>query len=426
MEYVEDNFAEEQALPPAFAMAPRRIIATPALLAVFLLIYALMFVVSRGWDMSVRDLVMQPFGTGLLSRFGALTTAPLSEGREIWRLVTGAFVHLNLIHLAFNSYCVFSLGRVIETYFGVRRMFSAFLVCSVVANIFTISVASAAPVHVGTLGGLFGLDGMVLGFALRNRSALPAKSFRWMVGSALFWPVFWVALSIGVFRGQGGVWGLVAGFAAGAALGLVFEAARFKGKSTPSFAVSFLFVAAVVVCIACWLNVLTGALLSGVPHGERDAQALKLRAHACREGGFEIPVPPDMTVTQAKSRLSIGQGAWAFCRVSWRDAGSYDDPESLAKAAVSDRRLEGSADDEISEVDLREYRRLRVGGEDAVFFALSMLVRGREGIYAQAVLIHEESIYTITFNFRAEDELRERQMDAMIDSFRFTGPPQQE
>jgi hypothetical protein len=133
-----------------------------------------------------------------------------------------------------------------------------------------------------------------------------------------------------------------------------------------------------------------------------------------------------MEVTRAGQELRIGQGGWAFCRVSWRDAGSYDEPESLARAAISDRRLEGSADVEISEVDLREFKRLNVGGEEAVFFALSMLVRGREGIYAQAVLIHRERIYRITFSFRAADELRQWQMDAMIDSFRFTGTPRQD
>lgn len=45
--------------------------------------------------------------------FGDLTTngRPIWEDFEIWRVLTGGFLHANLIHIGFNMYLLWQLGQ---------------------------------------------------------------------------------------------------------------------------------------------------------------------------------------------------------------------------------------------------------------------------------------------------------------------------
>jgi rhomboid protease GluP len=40
---------------------------------------------------------------------------------QVWRLITPAFLHSNLMHIAFNMYALFILGRRIESTYGHGR-----------------------------------------------------------------------------------------------------------------------------------------------------------------------------------------------------------------------------------------------------------------------------------------------------------------
>jgi membrane associated rhomboid family serine protease len=418
LEYYEDNFEEEGTPLQEYPAPRRRSLGTLFLLVFFTLLYVVMFVLSKGWLQPLWEVLWKPFDTGLISRFGGLVVLSGLKDFERWRLVTAAFVHVNMVHFLINSYCIYSLGRAVELYYGTRRMFVLFFTCSVIANIFTVAGSPVPAIHVGTLGGLFGLDGVLLGFALRNRSQLPVKAFRWMIISALVWPVFWIILSLRVEAFKGGVWGLVAGFGAGAVLGLAFEAAVFRQRVKSSHVITVFTLAALALCIISWGSLLSAAAAKEIdsPYVRGQTLAdLSLETQVFDKEGFKIPVPKDMSVTRAKKKVDLGQGSWTFCRVSWRGAGPYDEPESLAKSAIADHSLENEA----REAHLERHEHRRVGGEDAVFFELSMLSGGRSAVYSQAILIHEEKVYTITLYYPADEKLRSEQAEAILDGFRF-------
>jgi len=398
------------------ASRPRNL-GTLFLLIFFLLLYTIMFIQARAWDMLLRDLVIGHFSPHLLSRFGALLGAPLSEGKQLYRLITAAFVHFNLIHLLFNSVCVFSLGRTIESYFGTMRMFISFVICSCIANALTIYYSLPSALYVGTLGGLFGLDGMILGFALRNYSVMPGRAFWRMVLSSLFWPVLWVLLALTVFKGKGGgIAGLISGFAAGTLCGLAFMAARLIKPDRRSVGVSVLFAAALSASIYSWVCLLCAPGYAVTPYGTPETSAaLGLENYVCEEGGFEIPHPRDMQAAETGGQLRIGQERWDFCVVAWREAVPYDEPESLARKHSSDQFLGADA----KNAHLVHHGPQQIAGEDGVIFVISLLKKGREFLYTEAVLIHDEKVYIIRFLYLAGDKVRQRQVDAMIAGFKF-------
>ena len=408
MEYVTDNDYDSPG--PAPGRRAGRAIITPLLLALFLVIYAAMSWQARIWNMSFKTAMTSPFGMGLLQKFGALIPGRVSENGEYFRLVTSGFVHLNLIHLIFNGYCVFSLGRAVEYYYGARRMFVLFVACTISANAFVVVMSPEARIHVGTLGGLFGLDGVLLGFALRNRSFLDSTSFKKMIYSALFWPVLWVGLSLAMPDFRGGVEGLLAGFGAGMVLGFAFKAVKFRAAKGISGAATALFIGAVAFCAVGCLNLLAASGPVSKP---------ELKMHVCEEGGFQIPVPDDMEPDLLKGELRLGRGSWIFCRVAWREKGAYDEIESLVRQVIFDRNFEADNDGDVQDVHLVEKREYSPGAEEGAFFVLSMNVKGDEMLYAQAVLINDGQVYTITFYYPASDELRQEQVDEMINGFGF-------
>src|SRR4029079_19356970 len=77
-----------------------------------------------------------------------------------WQLVTYAFLHGSLVHLAFNMFALYMFGGAIEQVFGPRRCTSFYFVCVISAAITQLIVAMV--MHgvfptIGASGGVFGL-----------------------------------------------------------------------------------------------------------------------------------------------------------------------------------------------------------------------------------------------------------------------------
>jgi len=77
-----------------------------------------------------------------------------------WQLVTYAFLHGGLFHLAFNMFALYMFGSAIEQVFGGRRYLAYYTVCVVSAAIAQLVVAALTGglyPTVGASGGVFGL-----------------------------------------------------------------------------------------------------------------------------------------------------------------------------------------------------------------------------------------------------------------------------
>ena len=86
---------------------------------------------------------------------------------EYYRLITGAFLHADILHILFNSYALYILGSQIESFMGKTKYLIIYLVSALFASLFSISFSQYA--SIGASGAIFGLMGALLYFGYHYR-----------------------------------------------------------------------------------------------------------------------------------------------------------------------------------------------------------------------------------------------------------------
>lgn len=107
-----------------------------------------------------------------LLSLGAKVSTKVVSG-ELWRLVTAAFLHVDVGHLLLNSYALFALGSATEILFGSAAFMAIYMGGAVGGNVFSVvaSISSSRP-SVGSSGGVFALIAAMCVHLERNRAAI--------------------------------------------------------------------------------------------------------------------------------------------------------------------------------------------------------------------------------------------------------------
>jgi rhomboid protease GluP len=97
---------------------------------------------------------------------------PLTADGEWWRLVTGAFMHFGVVHLALNLWVLWDAGRLAERLFGPAAFLLIYGVAAVVASLASIAwnpwVNSA-----GASGAIFGVIGALVVYMADRSNGVP-------------------------------------------------------------------------------------------------------------------------------------------------------------------------------------------------------------------------------------------------------------
>ena len=83
-----------------------------------------------------------------------------------WQLLTYAFLHGGLVHLAFNMFALYMFGGPIEQVFGPRRYLIYYLVCVFSAAVSQLIVAAMMGGVYPTVGASGGVFGLLLAYAI--------------------------------------------------------------------------------------------------------------------------------------------------------------------------------------------------------------------------------------------------------------------
>jgi len=157
-----------------------------------------------------------------LLEFGAKSNYQIDNG-EIWRFVTPIFLHVGLLHLAFNSYALWIVGPQVEKLYGGARFFLLYLLTGIAG------VAASYWYHpedpsAGASGAIFGLFGVLLIFSIKYRKSIPTF-FSQALGKGILMTVA-INLAIGFYIPQIDLAAHVGGFIAGCLLAAAVPFAR--------------------------------------------------------------------------------------------------------------------------------------------------------------------------------------------------------
>ncbi|HEC66299.1 MAG TPA: rhomboid family intramembrane serine protease [bacterium] len=150
--------------------------------------------------------LMVPFilGQGDLFTFlllGGENTELVFSG-QVWRMITAAFLHANLIHIGANMYYFVQIGELIHRFFGERKLLVTYVLSAIGGSVFSILsvIMGIRPdiVSVGASGAVFGMLGMIitaswksqrstyhLSLPIDYRQLLPYILFSLFIGLAL-------------------------------------------------------------------------------------------------------------------------------------------------------------------------------------------------------------------------------------------------
>lgn len=148
--------------------------ATPTILAANLLVFVAM--VAAGASL------WSPSGGDVFAAGGAY--GPVVVRGEWWRLLSANYVHFGALHLAFNMWCLWQVGRFTERLLGNWAFVLAYSFSGIGGAIASIA-HNPRGIGAGASGAVFGIFGCILGFMLVRRRTIPVRVFKPLVTSIL-------------------------------------------------------------------------------------------------------------------------------------------------------------------------------------------------------------------------------------------------
>jgi rhomboid protease GluP len=102
-----------------------------------------------------------------------------------WRLLTAAFVHVGIIHLATNMWCLWNLGLLGEPLLGPAGLVAVYVLTGVAGNLLSTAVHPQI-VGAGASGAVFGLAGVLILLLKSKLLPVPAEEIRRLRKSVIY------------------------------------------------------------------------------------------------------------------------------------------------------------------------------------------------------------------------------------------------
>jgi membrane associated rhomboid family serine protease len=152
-------------------------------------------------------------GIGLLDKLALLpqtsnrgaTVIQGVSGGAYWQVITSAFTHYDVLHIAFNMLGLYFLAPMLEQVLGRSRFLAVYLVSALTASTAVMLLSDPNSQTLGASGAIFGLMGALVVVAHKVGADLRQIGF-WLVLNLAF--TFWGAATI---SWQGHIGGLLGG-----------------------------------------------------------------------------------------------------------------------------------------------------------------------------------------------------------------------
>ena len=142
---------------------------------------------------------------------------------EPYRLITGIFLHANIVHILFNMYALYIIGMQLESFLGKGKFLAVYLLSGLAGSMLSIFMSTGF--SVGASGAIFGLLGSLLYFGYHYRVYLDT-----VIKSQII-PLIVINLLIGLMPGIDNwahIGGLIGGVLATMAVGVKYKSTNFE------------------------------------------------------------------------------------------------------------------------------------------------------------------------------------------------------
>jgi membrane associated rhomboid family serine protease len=156
--------------------------------------------------------------TAQLLKWGA-NWGPQSLGTEPWRILSSNYLHIGILHILFNMWCLWDLGNLAERIFDRWTYLLTYTACGIAGSLASLWWHPLV-VGAGASGAIFGLAGALITSLYLGRLPIPAQAVRHTLRSLLVFAgynLFFGAVGAGVDN-SAHIGGLVCGLGLGAVL----------------------------------------------------------------------------------------------------------------------------------------------------------------------------------------------------------------
>jgi rhomboid protease GluP len=137
---------------------------------------AVVFILEIIKDGSLQGL-SEGFSGRTLLDLGALRPSLVKTG-QWWRLISVMFLHASIIHILFNGFALYQIGRELEKFYGSARLLLIYFLTGLSGALASMFFGPINEVAVGASGAIFGLFGALAAFYGRNRQQLGRAGMR--------------------------------------------------------------------------------------------------------------------------------------------------------------------------------------------------------------------------------------------------------
>jgi rhomboid protease GluP len=149
-----------------------------------------------------------------LMRWGADRPDNILLHGEWWRIVTAMFVHVGIIHIATNMWCLWNLGLLAEPLMGSFGLFAAYILTGAAGNLLSTFKNWHWPLHdptgavifqagAGASGAVFGIAGALIVLLKSKFLPVPPRELNRLRRSVIYFAVINLVIGFSVNFGSG-------------------------------------------------------------------------------------------------------------------------------------------------------------------------------------------------------------------------------
>lgn len=149
--------------------------------------------------------------TAQLYHWGGDHAGAVLLGGQWWRIVTAMFVHVGILHLATNMWCLWNLGLLAEPLMGSFGVLAVYLLTGAAGNLLSNLINWIYPLHdagevvfpvgAGASGAVFGIAGALIVLLKSQRLPVPAFELKRLRRSVIYFAAINLVLGLSISGG---------------------------------------------------------------------------------------------------------------------------------------------------------------------------------------------------------------------------------